>query len=213
MKTLLCISNSDCSGDTGIQADIKTSLHFKLSCVNALSCIITNLKEEEIFELECSCFCEQVHYALKHHSIDAIKIGMLYNINFIEPLKQMLSKVTVPVVLEPNLVSKSENFPKAVQELFAYVSLIAVDEGQAKIIFGDELEINSPCPVLVKNIKNDTKRIHRLFYANNTTIEFENELGDDVMGFSLSASIACNLALGLDLEKSIEISKDFMFNT
>ncbi len=222
MKVVLSIAGSDSSGGAGIQADIKTAEYFGVFSATALTALTAQntMGVDSVFEVDGDFVYEQINAVLKDFDVDAIKIGMLFSAEIIEVVKQVLSKVTVPVVLDPVFISKAgstllkPSAIKSIQELFAYVTLITPNLHEAKELFGEDLDINAPCPVLVKNIKTNPKSIDRLFYANNTTIDFESDFLDSHSlhgtGCSFSTAIASNLALGLDLEESIRTSKDFI---
>lgn len=222
MKTLLSIAGSDSSGGAGIQADIKTAEYFGVFSTTAITALTAQNTTgvQNIMEIDKDFVYDQVHSVLEDFDIDVIKVGMLFSIPIIEVIQEVLSKVTVPVVLDPVFVSKAgsvllkENAIKAISDLFPYATLITPNMHEAKSLFGEKLNINAPCPVLVKNIKISPNSIDRLFYANNTTVDFESDFIDSKnvhgTGCSFSTAIASNLALGLDLEEAIKKSKDFI---
>ncbi len=224
MKVLLSIAGSDSGGGAGIQADIKTAEYFGVFGTTAITALTAQntLGVKEILEIDKNFVYEQIYCVLKDFEVDAIKIGMLHSLPIIEVVKELLNEVAVPVVLDPVFVSKlgspllKENAIKAIEDLFAYVTLITPNLHEAKVLFGEDLNINAPCPVLVKNIVTEPKSIDRLFYANNTSVDFENEFLNAKSvhgtGCSYSSAIASNLALGLDLEQSIKVSKEFIKN-
>lgn len=224
MKILLSIAGSDSSGGAGVQADIKTAEHFGVFSATAITALTAQntMGVQNILEIDKDFIYEQIHSVLEDFDIDVIKIGMLFSVPVIEVVQEVLSKVTVPVVLDPVFISKAgsallkENAVKAISNLFPYVTLITPNLHEAKALFGEKLNINAPCPVLVKNISTNPQSVDRLFYANNTTIDFNSKFIDSKnvhgTGCSFSTAIASNLALGLDLEESIKKSKEFISN-
>ncbi len=222
MKTILTIAGSDSSGGAGMQADIKTAEHFGVFSTTAITALAAQNTTgvQKLLEVDGDFVYEQIHSIMEDIRIDAIKIGMLYSSEIVGVVKEILSKVTVPVVLDPIYGSKvgsilvKEDAVRSLDELFAYVTLITPNVHEAKIFFGEELNINAPCPVLVKNIQSQPKSIDRLFYANNISVDFEGEFLESKSlhgtGCSFSAAIASNLALGYELEESIREAKDFI---
>lgn len=222
MKILLSIAGSDSSGGAGIQADIKTAEHFGVFSTTALTALTAQNTTgvQDILELDRDFIYKQIHSVLDDFDVDAIKIGMLFSVPIIELIQEILSKITVPVVLDPVFISKAgstllkDEAIKAISALFPYVTLITPNMHEAKALFGEKLDINAPCPVLVKNIIMQPNSVDRLYYANNTTIDFESDFVESKnvhgTGCSFSTAIAANLALGFDLEESIKKSKEFI---
>ena len=100
----LTIAGSDNSGGAGIQADLKT--------FSALECygmsVITALTAQNtqgvysIQELKPEFIEEQFNAILDDIGIDAIKIGMLFNIPIIKVVAKCLHKLKgCPIVLDP----------------------------------------------------------------------------------------------------------------
>ena len=106
----LTIAGSDNSGGAGIQADLKT--------FSALGCygmaVITALTAQNtkgvrgIQEVEPSFIEEQIHSILDDIGVDAIKIGMLFNIPIIKTVAKILrEKKTSFIVIDPVMFAKS----------------------------------------------------------------------------------------------------------
>lgn len=224
MKVLLSIAGSDSSGGAGIQADIKTSEHFGVFCTTAITALTAqNTKGvSEVSEVSADFVYEQIHTILEDINVDVIKIGMLFDSDIIEVVKEVLNKVSVPVVLDPVFISKAgstllkEDAQKAISSLFPYVTLITPNMHEAKALFGEKLDINAPCPVLVKNRLTSPQSVDTLYYANRITKDYEGEFLDSQnlhgTGCSFSTAIAANLALEKPLEEAIDIAKRYVFN-
>lgn len=223
MKVLLSIAGSDSSGGAGIQADIKTAENFGVYSTTALTVITAQNTQNvyEIVELSPDFIYQQINAVLKDFDVDAIKIGMLYSTPIIEMIKEILSHLSIPIVLDPVFIAKSgdkllkDDAVESIKTLFPYVTLITPNLHEAKQLFGEKLTIDAPCPVLVKNRKSDYQSIDTLFYANSATKDFTTDFIDTTnvhgTGCSFSTAIAANLALGEDVEVSIQKAKDFIF--
>lgn len=211
MKTLLSIAESDFSAESGIQADIKISKHFGITCKTAITAICTEEQSNIHMEkLDNTIIEKQLKSIFSNFTIDAIKIGLLPSSSCIGIVREILSSVTVPVLLDPIFMQNDKNFPiseKTIGEistLFPYTTLITPNVHEAKILFGEKLVINAPCPVLVKNIS-EKNELDKLFYANNQTVDFSTKFKDleyKKRNF-FSTAIAANLANGIPLEDAI----------
>lgn len=220
MKTMLSVGELNSSGNAGIQTDISVSLKFNISCKTALSAIVIEDSSETFIEkVDKTILEKQINTIFDNFDIDIIKIGLLPSFSCIEVIKQMLINATVPVIIDPIFIQKDKNFTisdKTSQEistLFPYATIITPNIHEAKTLFTEELNINAPCPVLVKNIPLKNEFIDRLFYANNQTIDFKtnNQKEDSYEKRCLSVtSVASNLANDLSIEESINRSYDFL---
>lgn len=222
----MSIAGSDSSGGAGIQGDIKTAEYFGVFCTTAITTLTAqNTKGvKDIVELTDDFIYSQIQTVLDDIKVDAIKIGMLYSQNIIDVVKEVLNKVTVPVVLDPVFISKAgspllaDEAIESISKLFPYVTLITPNMYEAKALFGENLDINAPCPVLVKNrLTTPQKSVDTLYYANNIKKDFESAFIDSKnvhgTGCSFATAITANLALENDLETSIEISKKYIAKT
>lgn len=220
MKTMLSVGELNSSGNAGIQTDISVSLKFNISCKTALSAIVIEDSSETFIEkVDKTILEKQINTIFDNFDIDIIKIGLLPSFSCIEVIKQMLINATVPVIIDPIFIQKDKNFTisnKTSQEistLFPYATIITPNIHEAKTLFTEELNINAPCPVLVKNIPLKNEFIDRLFYANNQTIDFKtnNQKEDSYEKRCLFVtSVASNLANDLSIEESINRSYDFL---
>ena len=106
----LTIAGSDNSGGAGIQADLKTFSAlgcYGMSVITALTAQNTK-GVKTIFELEPNFVAEQINTILEDIGVDAIKIGMLFNISIIKAVAKCLRQVeNCPIVLDPVMFAKS----------------------------------------------------------------------------------------------------------
>lgn len=222
MKVLLSIAGSDSGGGAGIQADIKTAEAFGVYSTTAITALTAQntVGVKSIVELSANFVSDQLEAILEDFDIDVVKIGMLYSTQIIETVREILGDLSVPIVLDPVFISKREDTLlkddaiESIRSLFPYVTLITPNRHEAKKLFGETLDINAPCPVLVKNSQTNPKSVDTLYYANNSKKEFISEMieSNNVhgTGCSFSTAIAANLALGHDLETSIQIAKNYI---
>ncbi|NLC27959.1 MAG: bifunctional hydroxymethylpyrimidine kinase/phosphomethylpyrimidine kinase [Campylobacteraceae bacterium] len=223
MKVILSIAGSDSSGGAGIQADIKTAEAFGVFSATAIT-VLTAQNTTGVRSIEpvsVKFLHDQIDMIFEDLPIHAIKIGMLFSEEIIDSLKPFLVKTKIPVVLDPVFLSKAgasllkDGAIKAMKELFPYVALLTPNQHEAKALFGDPLNVKTPCPVLVKHFTTEIESHDTLFYPDGKTrtfvtpkLETKNLHGS---GCSFSTAIAANLALGNSLEKSIGKAKAFIY--
>ena len=233
MKVVLTIAGSDSSGGAGIQADLKTFEAFGVFGVSAITVLTAQNTTgvRNIQEVQPSFVKEQIEAILEDFEVSAIKIGMLYSKEIIEIVKEKISKLDIPIILDPVFISKAgspllkEDAVEAMKELFEYVQVITPNTYEAKALFGYEFGdspsldniMQAPTAVLIKNhvleMQGNKISIDQLFFGHQKRVfktpylETTNLHGT---GCSYSSAIAANVALGKPLEESIQIAKEFI---
>ncbi|MDD2906699.1 MAG: bifunctional hydroxymethylpyrimidine kinase/phosphomethylpyrimidine kinase [Sulfurimonas sp.] len=234
MKVVLTIAGSDSSGGAGIQADLKTFEAFGLFGTSAITVLTAQNTQgvRSIAPLGAAFIKEQIAAVLDDFDVAAIKIGVLYSKEIIEAVREIISTLDIPIVLDPVFISKvgspllEDGAIEAMKTLFAHVSLITPNMYEAHALFGykhgdtaslEQLH-HTPCPVLIKHqileMPHQKVSVDQLFYKHQKRI-FQSPMIETTnlhgTGCSYSSAIAANLALGHSLEKSIEISKAFIY--
>ena len=236
MKRVLTIAGSDCSGGAGIQADIKTVTAHRLYAMS----VITALTAQNTTGVQGVCDTPPEFVAQQLDSIfedirpDAVKIGMVSNSGIIEVIAERLSFYGAQnVVIDPVMVAtsggrlmKSGATEALINKLFPLATVITPNIQEAEALAETEihseadmlkaakaLAVSITCGILLKgghmgNSAND------LLYLNEAPVWFKGERIDTKnthgTGCTLSSAIACNLASGLSLEKSIEAAKEYV---
>lgn len=232
MKCVLTIAGSDSSGGAGIQADLKTFEAFGVFGSSAITVLTAQNTAgvHSIHPLPTDFIIEQIDAVLADFSIDAIKIGMLYDTPVIEAVKNRLKGLNIPIVLDPVSVSKAGSpllKAEAVHALREFSTSVAVSTPnlyEANLLYGYQVNNNDifsgelchPTPVLVKNhtLQSPEPQSIDILYSGDkkeifpsVKIETSNLHGT---GCSYSSAIAANLALGHSLDQSIIIAKSFI---
>ena len=180
---------------------------------------------------------EQIEAVLSDIGADAIKIGMLYSAELIEAVAQALKKHgTQKIVLDPVMVAQSGD--KLLQDdaieaikthLMPLVDVVTPNIPEASVLCGRQLtqwsDIESAAETLARHgsrsilIKgghgDERKSTDLLFLAREgrfvsleaDRIETRNNHGT---GCTLSSAIASYMAKGTDIEKSVQMAKEFM---
>lgn len=222
MKVILSIAGSDSSGGAGIQADIKTAEYFGVFSTT----VVTSLTAQNtcgvsgVLDTPTEFIKKQLKAVNDDFKIAAIKIGMLSNKDIIDIVGEFLEKIKAPIVLDPVFISKagsplmSDENIEYLKKIFKFATILTPNIFEAKKLFGENLDVNAPCNVVIKNIKIDDFSIDRIYYKNGEIKEFKSNFIDTSnlhgTGCSFSTAIASNLALGKNLEDSIEISKNYI---
>ena len=146
----LTIAGSDCSGGAGIQADLKTFSAlgcYGMSVITALTAQNTQ-GVQSVQEIEPQFVEEQIISILQDIGVDAIKIGMLFNIPVIKAVAKCLHENRVgPVVLDPVMFAKSgdrllqEEAVQSIQkELFPLATIVTPNIPEAEALLGRAIE-------------------------------------------------------------------------
>ena len=236
MKTVLTIAGSDCSGGAGIQADIKTITVHKLYAMS----VITSLTAQntmgvfEVAPVSPEFIAKQMDCIFSDIRPDAVKIGMVVNRQIIQIIVQKLTEYHAEnIVVDPVMVSTSGSplldesaMESMVLELFPLATVITPNIPEAQALCGFEIQNEIDMLRAAEHISkmiggaNLVKGGHLentasdLLYSAGypqwfrcERIENPNTHGT---GCTLSSAIACNLALGHSLAKSVQNAKEYI---
>jgi len=232
MKTVLTIAGSDSSGGAGIQADIKTITAHGLYASSAITALTAQNTTGVygIMKVDGAFVYKQLECIFTDIFPDAVKIGMVSDIEIIKAIAYALKKFKAKnIVLDPVMVATSgsrlisEDAINALKEnLFPLASIITPNMAETEVLTGLKIETKADMaaaakkfkkPVLIKggHLENSADD---LFYNGKKALWFcarkiktPNTHGT---GCTLSSAIACNLAKGFSLEKSIERAKHYV---
>ena len=236
MKNILTIAGSDSCGSAGIQADLKT---FHAHNTYGLS-VITSVTAQNTqaisatHDIPPNIISAQIDAIFGDIKVDAVKIGMLCNIDSINVVADRIKKYQPKnIVLDTVMVSTSgcnllqpNAINALVTKLIPLATLITPNIKEAEVITGiiinDEASADSAIRRLVKlGAKNVLLKgghllgepIDRLFDGTKfhtfsaKRIDTKNTHGT---GCTLSSAIASNLALGYDLKNSCKNAKKYI---
>ncbi len=234
MQAVLTIAGSDSCGGAGIQADLKTFEAHGLYGASVITILTaqntTGVKD--IYEINPKFIQSQIESLLQDLNIKAIKIGMLFNKEIIQVVKDLIKDLHIPIVLDPVFISKAGSAlleTEAINELkklCKYATIITPNMYEAKQLFNYEEDKKYnlyKIRDLKTNvlIKNHIKQINNIIYSidylytkydiksfHTPYIKTKNLHGT---GCTLSSAIASNLALGKSLEDSIKKAKEYVY--
>ena len=236
MKKVLTIAGSDCSGGAGIQADIKTITAHKAYAMS----VITALTAQNttgvygISEVSPQFVAQQLDCIFSDIRPDAVKIGMVSNAEIISTIADKLLEFKAKnIVVDPVMVSTSgsrllsdEAMEALITRLLPLGHIITPNIPEAQALCGFELKTEDDMVLAAKKISehtggavlikgghmensaNDFLHLGSMtFWLRSSKIDNPNSHGT---GCTLSSAIACGLAQGKSLEKSVADAKSYI---
>lgn len=236
MKKVLTIAGSDCSGGAGIQADIKTiTVHkqYAMSAITALTAQNTT-GVYGIIEVSPDFVAAQIDCVFADIVPDAVKIGMVSSSAIINAIAdKLIEHNAMNIIVDPVMLATSgsrllsdEAMDALITKLFPIAKIITPNIPEAEILCGFDIKNSKDMlcaaekiskyvsgAVLVKGGHlSDTS--DDLLYIDGEAIWYYGEKvanpNTHGTGCTLSSAIACNLAEGFNLEKSVENAKAYI---
>ena len=236
---VLTIAGSDSGGGAGIQADIKTISAMGCYATSAITAVTVQntLGVKAVHPIPLDILEGQIDAVLSDIGTDAIKIGMLYSLEVVNIVANMIEKYQVKnIVVDPVMVSTSghrlieENAIEVIQNrLMSLSRVITPNIPEAEILAGYKIEgekdfekvsrllsHNSGVSVLLKAGHLNGKYLVDYFYnAEDNTItklpsrriETPNTHGT---GCTLSSAFAAAIARGEDLTTAALSAKKYI---
>ncbi len=226
----LTIAGSDPSGGAGIQADLKTFHRFGVYG-EAVITLLTVQNTVAVRRVECvapDLVEQQIRAVLEDIPPDAIKLGALGNIAIIEAVAAALAHSTIPLVIDPVMISKhgaplmnADAVASFKRLLIPRAFLITPNLPEALALTGEDdpkaaaqaLFESGARAVLIKGGHLEGERSDDLLLYNGWTefpqkrIETRHTHGT---GCTLSAAITAELAKRLDLRQAVANAKAFV---
>ncbi|WMJ76123.1 MULTISPECIES: bifunctional hydroxymethylpyrimidine kinase/phosphomethylpyrimidine kinase [unclassified Sedimentibacter] len=236
MKKVLTIAGSDSSGGAGIQADLKTMSSHKIYGMSVITALTAQNTTGVLGVLDSSPeFVElQMDAVFTDIIPDAVKIGMVSNKEIISAISRKLIEYNAQnIVLDPVMVSTSgsrlfmdDSIDMLINKLMPLAKVITPNIHEAEVLCGFEVESK-------EDMKNAALKISEtysgcilikgghladcsddLLYADGVFTWYEQSKIDNPnthgTGCTLSSAIACNLAEGFNVEKSILNAKEYI---
>lgn len=236
MKNVLTIAGSDSSGGAGIQADIKTMGALGVNGMSVITAITAqnSLGVQNSFPLTSEIIEAQLDSLFSDIEIDAVKIGMVSDVNIIKSIREKLVEYSAKnIVIDTVMVSKNGYHLlnlEAIEELknlIAISTLVTPNIPEAEILANMKIknqdDIKEACieiskigakSVLIKgghsgeNSCTDTLYSENSFYHYTTPrLDIKNTHGT---GCTLSSAITTFLAKGKSTPISVELGKKYV---
>lgn len=242
LKVVLSIAGSDSGGGAGVQADLKTFLAHRVFGITAITAITAQNTQgiSLVHPLPASVVAAQLDSLFSDFQIDAIKLGMLVNLEILEVLAVYLKKVTCPIILDPVLSATSGSSLLALdsvdflqREIFPYMTVFTPNIPEANFFTHLKISSQTPNEIIHQELKKIAPRaavllkgghlpadnylekfvIDRLFFQEKEYY-FVNPYIDTKnlhgTGCTLASSIAAELAKGASIPKAVETATSFV---
>ncbi|TRD11775.1 bifunctional hydroxymethylpyrimidine kinase/phosphomethylpyrimidine kinase [Erythrobacter insulae] len=236
---ILAIAGSDSSGGAGIQADIKTITMLGGYAMSAITTVTAqnSVGVQAIAPMGGAIVREQIASCVNDIGVDAIKIGMLHDVEIITAVTEGLALIdnAVPVVLDPVMVATSgatliaQDAIAAMREmLFPRADLItpnlpelahllerSLDNSSQMAEAAQELGEDTGAAVLAKGGHTSDARIIDILYVPDArAVQFDHARIDTRhthgTGCTLSSAIATLLGHGQPLEHAVRLGRNFV---
>jgi hydroxymethylpyrimidine/phosphomethylpyrimidine kinase len=237
MPIALTIAGSDSGGGAGIQADLRTFAFHLVHGTSALTCITAQntLGVSRVDALDPDAVIAQIDAVVSDIGIQALKTGMLLNGPIIEAVADRLRSITVPIVCDPVMVSRTgaqliDDDAIAIlrRDLLPQSTILTPNRYEAQLLSGvtidsiddmknaaDRILNQGVATVLIKGggMTGELRGVDLLADRRGMTVlqtEFVDTPHSHGTGCTLSAAIAANLARGLALEPAVRDAKTYV---
>ncbi|HEX4117547.1 MAG TPA: bifunctional hydroxymethylpyrimidine kinase/phosphomethylpyrimidine kinase [Rhizomicrobium sp.] len=237
MPRLLVIAGSDSSAGAGIQADLKTAQAFGVYAQTAVTAVTVQDTNgvHGVETLSAPAVKRQIEVALGDIGADAIKIGMLGGGPIVAAVADVLENVSLPLVLDPVLVSSSgrsllDNHGIGIlkSRLLPHAFLVTPNWPECEVLTGIRPDRDAAMEdaakafaqlgarnVLIKGGHGDGASVRDvLIEAGGRMSAFESPRQGTRhthgTGCVLSTAIACGLAQGKELKEAVRLAHDFV---
>jgi hydroxymethylpyrimidine/phosphomethylpyrimidine kinase len=235
---LLSIAGSDPSSGAGIQSDVKTFTSLGTYAFTVITSITSQntTKFGKVEPISSKMIKNQIDSIFSDFKIDAIKIGMVYNSTTIKAIYSKLSKIRIPVILDPVLKSTTKGILLKKDALDDYIKFLLPI---AFIITPNLSEASVLSGIKIKNKQDLHKSALKIkeFGAKNVVITGmkleKNRISDFVLdgkksysvsgkmlkiinhgsGCNFSAALTVAIARGNTLHKAVKFAKKYTFDS
>jgi hydroxymethylpyrimidine kinase/phosphomethylpyrimidine kinase len=237
LSCALTIAGSDSGGGAGIQADLKTFAALGVHGTSAITCL-TAQNPKQVLRVEAASpeiVRDQIRAVLAELPPAAIKTGMLYSVEIIEAVADLLKSTKAPLIIDPVMISTSGAEllkPEAVaalrENLFPRAELITPNRSELEFLL--ETEIKTPeqlrsaargfyaqyrSPVLAKGGHLSGREAIDFFCDGQNELMLSapriSGVSTHGTGCAYSAAITAYRARGFALVKAVTAAKQFIF--
>jgi hydroxymethylpyrimidine/phosphomethylpyrimidine kinase len=236
VKNVLTIAGSDSSGGAGIQADLKTMCALGVYGMSVITAV-TAQNTQGVYgvqEIAPPMVDSQIRAVFEDIRVDALKVGMVSSAEIIETIRErLLSLKAKHIVVDPVMVSKSgysllrKDAEQAILKLIEIADVVTPNIPEAEILAGFSIKKEEDMRraagliagrgaknVLIKGGHRMEDGAGDLLLAGGTYILLRADRIDTKhthgTGCTLSAAIACRLALGDTVEEAARAAKKYI---
>ena len=229
--TALSIAGSDSGGGAGVQADLKAFARCGVHGMTAITAVTwqNTVAVEGVTPLPPEAIIGQVRAVASDIGVDAVKIGMLGNVETIEAVAEALDLVAdAPVVLDPVMVAESGAsllepeavsalttvlFPRAtvVTPNLAEARALVDGAGEAEAMARSILELGPRVVVVTGGHGDDPSQTTDVFFDGEKTVPITGERyrsgASHGSGCTHSSVLAAQLALGSEPLEAAQVAR------
>jgi hydroxymethylpyrimidine/phosphomethylpyrimidine kinase len=237
MHTALTIAGSDSGGGAGIQADLKTFAAHGVYGTSALTAVTAQNTRGVLswMALPPALVRAQIDAVTVDIGTDAVKIGMLGNVEIVETVATAIRELKLPnVVVDPVMVAKGGNRLLEIAAvdairavLIPLAHVVTPNAPEAEVLTGLSLRSMAdiqeagrrilamgPRVVLIKGGHIEGAESIDVAFTPDETFELRGPriktTSTHGTGCTLSSAIAANLALGLPVRESLVRARDYV---
>ncbi|MFL2099456.1 bifunctional hydroxymethylpyrimidine kinase/phosphomethylpyrimidine kinase [Desemzia sp. FAM 23991] len=232
----LTIAGSDSGGGAGIQADLKTFQELGVFGTTAITALTdqNTLGVHDIYEVPPYFVQQQIQTVLDDFSVKAIKTGMLFSVEIIDGVAEILKKQNIPLIVDPVMIAKGgakllqESAAKTlIEKLFPYTTICTPNIPEAEVLTGIRikntkdiekaaqqlLRMGIQCVVIKGGHLEEEQAIDRVytceqsFQLTTNRVKTKDTHGT---GCTFSAALTANIAKGLSMQEAIVEAKKFI---
>ena len=234
---ILTIAGSDPSSGAGIQSDIKTFSEFGCHGFTAITAITSqnSSKFSSVKPVEAKIIGQQIDSVLSDFQVNAIKIGMVYDSKIIKVIFKKISKLNIPIVVDPVIKSTTggellqknalEDFKKF---LLPIATIITPNKYELEILSGvkiknktilekaiNKLQKLGTRNIVVTGIFEKDKVSDYVFTANKHFVFSSKKISNQNhgSGCNYSAALIAAIVKGNNIIESVQIAKKFAYNS
>ena len=237
-RVILSIAGSDSSGGAGIQCDIKTASALSYHCCVAVTCVTaqSNTHFQDLCLVPVRYIESQISIILESFDIQAIKIGMLVDVDVVRSVITIINKLSlsIPIIFDPVLRSSSgkavydqQYIDTIINDFLPYVTLVTPNIFEAGIlantnilsvqdmVIASKKILSYQCAgVLVKgshlSVKSEVTDV--LVYGDTIRYFAHTYIPVQVRGTGccLSTAMACFIADGYSIEQAVIKAEEFI---
>jgi hydroxymethylpyrimidine/phosphomethylpyrimidine kinase len=213
---VMCIAGEDSTGFAGLDQDVRTIR--ALGCLPVPLCTAKTRQSSDsphkVAVAEPEVVLRGIQERLAAAPIASVKIGMLGNRTMVEAVMTGLVDYGGPIVLDPVLKASSglvlleKSAWPTLKQFVERCALVTPNLPEFRQLGGDAWLEELGVPALLKGGHGETDLLvdrliwpdGRSFQKSHLRLSLANSRGT---GCALSSAIACNLALGLDLQDAV----------
>lgn len=235
---LLSIAGSDPSSGAGIQSDLKTFTELGAYAFTVITSITSQntSKFGKVEPISPKMIKKQIDSVFSDFKIDAIKIGMVYNSTTIKAVHSRLSKIKIPIILDPVLKSttggmllKKDAFDDYKKFLIPISFIITPNLSEASILSGIKIKnkqdlYKSALRIKKRGIKNVV--ITGTNFKKNVITDFiwdrkknysisgkKLKIVNHGSGCNFSAALTVAIANGTSIHNAVKFAKKYAYNS